>query len=81
MKNSNDANGNRKLDLPKCSAVPQPTTTAYASATVGLYRIALYRLEGNRPLGGRKWRDAMKVDLKMTGCVWINIGFRIIVEE
>jgi len=60
IKNSNDTNGNRTSDLRTCSAVPQPTATAYPNRTVDLYRIAIYRLEGNRPLGGRKWRYAMK---------------------
>jgi len=66
MKNFNDTIGNRIRDLPTCSTVPQPTAIAYPNTAVGLYRIAHYRLEGNRPLCGRKRRDALKVDFKMT---------------
>jgi hypothetical protein len=68
LKISTDNNGNRTRDLPTCSAVPQPTDTAYPNETVGIYSTALYKLEGNQQLGGRKWGDAMKVDLQMTEC-------------
>jgi hypothetical protein len=72
MKISTDTNGNRTRDLPTCSAVPQPSTTSYPNETVGIYNIAFYKLEWNRPLGGRKGRDAMKVDLKMTECKFVG---------
>jgi hypothetical protein len=34
MKNSNDTIGNRTLDLPTCSAVPQPTASPAACPTI-----------------------------------------------
>ena len=65
MKNSSDTIGNRTCDLPTCNTVPQPTPIAYPITSAGLYRIAFYRLEEKRPLGGRKRRNAMEVDFKM----------------
>jgi hypothetical protein len=45
MKNSNNTIGNRTLDLPACSTVPQPT-----GARRGAYRVFVGKSEGKIPL-------------------------------